>query len=517
MPSPSPVMKYLLTILVSVFFFLLTYASAPTEFLVIDLVLLGCHLVVVLTVELVFAHIFVRRRVIQNLILAVFATINILAVNLILNEDFIQISRYGQVLSLVLASFILFVFMRMQDDGTFLAKLLPAAFAVASAGVLVKALLSVSFVQELLIASELSIEDGKASSKNIRIVDFKVKPNVYFIAFDSIVPKVLLKKHMDMESTPYHDVLDDNFRRFRNFFADRTPTVASLNALLALDVGHYDEARINKVNSFFFSGVVPSPLFEIFKHNGYETTTLYRSSYFGNTKGPHVDNYLVGEIDLRRGVCEFIDTQGVSVLTFMGYCSLASSKMFTLILKKIGVFSQLHMIDYLIDNMRSGLQRDTPQLLVTYIPSPGHTGKLFDKKDKKALEKYKQDYLRRSESTARYLRKITSFLAKEDPEAIVYVFGDHGPYISRSETFEDDRRFYIQDKFGVYGGIYPRDRCAESFDKPYNEDYMTVSQGAHMIIRCLSGGESAFIKLEDYRLPKFESQVDNRYEDYLYE
>ena len=42
-------------------------------------------------------------------------------------------------------------------------------------------------------------------------------------------------------------------------------------------------------------------------------------------------------------------------------------------------------------------------------------------------------------------------------------------------------------------------------------------QGMHMIIRCLSGGENAFIKLEDYRLQAKEIKGLDDYENYLYE
>ena len=38
---------------------------------------------------------------------------------------------------------------------------------------------------------------------------------------------------------------------------------------------------------------------------------------------------------------------------------------------------------------------------------------------------------------------------KEDPNAILYVFGDHGPYLSKSLKFDDNKTFYVQDKLVV--------------------------------------------------------------------
>lgn len=494
-------MKYIFICLVSAFFFSLTYASAPTEFTGLDFWVLGLLCATVFVVQILIARKFSKNQIVQNLILAGFATTNILCLNLVLNEDFLILPIYGQLLGLLLALFILFTFMNMLDENTRIAKVLPALFVLATAGVLLQSLLSVATVAEVLI------EPGKTSAKNIRLVDFRTKPNVYFISFDSIIPKVLLQKHLDLETTPYHEVFDANFRQFRNFFADRIFTKASLNSLLALDIGHFSEAAQNNTESYFFPGLTPSPLFEIFKHNGYETNTLYISRFLGPKKGQHVDNYWVNTSDLRRGVCEFMGTDGFKVLTLMGYCYIV----------KNAKFPWRKQSDFLIKHMRAGLQKNTPQIFVAYLYTPGHTPPAFKRQDKEAFDRYRQKYLRRSKSTAKAIKEIVAFIDKEDPEALVYVFGDHGPFLSRRHSIKKDTTFIVQDRYGVYGGIYPRDRCAESFATPYNQDYMTILQGAHMIIRCLSGGENAFLKQEDYRLPKPLTNFNNRYEDYLYE
>jgi len=506
-------MKYLLMLLISVFFFALTYASAPMEFTRVDLGIIICLLAGVLTVEFLIAHLFTRYRILQNLILAGFATINILYLNLVLNEGFNYLPIYGRGLGLLLALFILFTFMNMQDENTIIAWVLPASFAVVTAGVLAPTLFSAASV------SGASTEYGKTSAKNIRIVDFESKPNVYFIGFDSLIPKVLLQKYLSLETTAYHEVLDANFQRFRNFFSDGALTKPSLNSLLALDLGHFKEAAVNKTEYDFFPGLVPSPLFEIFKHNGYETTTLHNNFYFGTIKGPYVDNYLVNRSIFNNAVCQFLRVNGLRAPTLMGYCRLLRSVKVRTTLMKLGfVDKEKGDIDFLIDSMRAGLQNDIPQILVAYIWSPGHTiTATFDRKADGVFDKYKQKYFKNSKATASHLNKIVTFISREDPEAVVYVFGDHGPYISRRDTFEEDSTFFVQDRFGVYGGIHPRGRCAKPFSKPYNKDFMTVTQGAHMIIRCLSGGKDAFLTLEDYYIPGLETKIHNHYQDYLYE
>jgi len=510
--------KYLLTIFLSTFFFVLTYVSAPADFTSIDQWILACLLTGVFAVQILIARMFVRYRIVQNIILAGFATINILYVNLALNSGFLGLSIYVQMLLLLLALFIIATLMNIVDENPRFSRVLPAFFMLAIAGVLVQTLFSAAPIPVV------STEHGKISAENIRIVDFKTKPNVYFISFDAMIPKVLLQMNLGLETTPYHEVLDTHFRRFRNFFADRVWTRKSLNSLLSLDIGHFSKAERSNTARYFFAGWIPSPLLEIFKHNGYETTTHYSSLYFGLAKGPHVDNYNTQMTSWEGaqfgGVCEFIETNGYKVLIFMGYCKLIKSWKYILAVRALGLEpldGQMKKIDFLIDHMRGGLEKDVPQIFVAYLFSPGHTAPSFKSWDKVSFDEFKQVYLKGSEKTAEYLTKIVNFIANEDPKAILYVFGDHGMWLSRYVTFEHDGTFFVQDRYGVYGGIHPRERCEESFDTPYNHNFMTISQGAHMIIRCLSGGKNAFLTLENYRLPKLKTKDHEDYEDYLYE
>ena len=102
---------------------------------------------------------------------------------------------------------------------------------------------------------------------NIQHVSFREKPNLYFISFESLIPRSLLKKHYGLDTSPFHDLFEANFRRFPNFFSDNIYTKPSLNMILALDkemfVKSSEEYQYN-----LFSGVQPSPLLNILRNNG---------------------------------------------------------------------------------------------------------------------------------------------------------------------------------------------------------------------------------------------------------
>jgi len=508
--------KYIFASLLSIFFFALTYSSSPGEFLEIDLVIITFLLLATLGIQIYISRMCARRLMIQNFLLAGFTTINILYVNLVMNSIFLNLPRSLMVLALLLSIYIIATFMKMMDENMRIAKVFLVFITLMIASVLVQTLFSISQ------SHQFSMRFGKIKATNIQMVNFEAKPNVYFISFDALIPKALLQKHLNLETTPYHDVLDSQFQAFKNFFANQIRTMRSLNSLLALDTAHYSKAVEYKVQKHFFPGLIPSPLFDIFKHNGYETNSLYRSLYFGKDKGPFVDNYF-HSVDLRnlnKGVCEFIPTWGFRTLTFFGYCSLVKSKLYRKNIGKLGigpVDGYQDQIHFLIDHMRSGLKKKAPQFFLAYIFSPGHATGVSIKKNTGEFDEYRQRYIKSSEITAVYIEQIVSFITKEDPKAIVYVFGDHGALLSRNETLESDATFVVQDRYGIYGGIHPKHRCAGFLAESNRKHFATILQGAHTIIECLAGGENVLVTTEDFTLPLSINEEIIRYENYLYE
>ena len=124
---------------------------------------------------------------------------------------------------------------------------------------------------------------------------------MYFVGFESLVPRVIMQRYMGIESTDVHDLFDSEARRFRNMFTNAFPTKNSFNTLLSLDDRVFMEYRDESEDGDpgLFSGQWPSPLIEIMKENGYETTSIYYNRYFGYPKGPYIDNYFIS--DQREG------------------------------------------------------------------------------------------------------------------------------------------------------------------------------------------------------------------------
>ena len=372
------------------------------------------------------------------------------------------------------------------------------------------ALLSVVSIGISAVALAGPIEERSSDSVNwakhpdIQDVTFEKKPNVYFVGFDSVVPERILMKYLDVETTEFHRVIEKEMRLFRNLFASSINTKYSINTLMALS----QDIFLAEHRPSYFTGQRLSPLVYIMRDNGYETTSIYNNFYFGHTKGPYIDNYVVNR--KRGAICPLLDGD-VSRWAFWGYCRIMDAN-----------WSRDEVIppgDFLVSELISSVERDRPQFVIAHIYLPGHTSMSFRYHNLKDRERFAEIYIRRSNEAAIYLKRIVDFLSDNDPSAILFAFGDHGMWLSRGMMQDEDPTFYFQDRFGVLGGVYPRDRCKEYFDDVEAKGYMTTLDAVHSILGCLSGGQDALLEPRYDRFFEvgLEEDHDYRYEEYLYE
>ena len=315
----------------------------------------------------------------------------------------------------------------------------------------------------------------------IRDVSLSRTPNLYFISFDSVVPRTLLNKYLDVETTVFHDRFDAKFRRFPNLFANAVSTKRSLYTLLALDPEVYLSQRPGGFDPRTFAGQSPSPLLGILRRNGYETTTLYDSTYFGRRKGPWVDNYVYF---LDRTLCNLLD-EAIRPWAFWGYCRWFrhEGSPFPSMVKRI----------------TSVVDGGGPRFTMAHMYIPGHVSSTYRHGDAAALESYRRYYLRNIEPAADYLDLLVRHV-EEDPGAILLVYSDHGMFLSAGVEFEDDPEFFVQDRYGVLGGVFPPDACAPWFDAAAAPGWMTLLDAVHAVLSCLSDGQGALVEPRAYAI-----------------
>ena len=110
--------------------------------------------------------------------------------------------------------------------------------------------------------------------------------------------------------------------------------------------------------------------------------------------------------------------------------------------------------DFLLREL-TNLDGSRPKFVIAHLWMPGHTGR-FNYYDKEDRENYIEYYYRESNRAGLYLRQIIEHLRSNDPNAILFVFGDHGAKLSKGIKIEEDPTFFLQDRFGVRGRLPAR-------------------------------------------------------------
>ncbi len=504
-PPPPPrfsstlaanIFKFIFPALLIALAFTLTYTSSSDAFSESDLrniLTLGGAVNAVLLLGALLLQL--RSKIIANAALTLVVLAGAATAYIIHTDLYLTGNRFVLVLFCLGLALGLFVAFRAIDEMRW------AGIALSAA-----ALLALAIVAGGRLATGSDTVEGDVS--NIRHITFQETPNLYFVSFESMAPRSLLDKYLDIETTEFHEVFDANFRRFSNFFADSVGTTHSLNTVLALDVSVYSsqrrdlEERGYNPNPFLFAGQNPSPLLGILRKNGYETTTINTDFYLGKRKGRYVDNYITLE---QNTVCNLLDPN-IREWAFWRYCHYFDDK----------YDSDNRLIAERITKVSGN---GGPQFVMVHLYVPGHVNtKSFRYGNAEQLEKFKSRYLIKSEEAAQHLDLIIQHLKVNDPNAILLVYGDHGVLQSYELDVKDNPEFVIQDHYGILGGVYPRDACAAWFDDASSQGYMTILDAVHTLLRCLSGGESALIKPNEEPIHRYGPMgVKHDYKEFLYE
>ena len=296
--------------------FAATYADAKNLFSESDLTGILVHGAVVSSVPLIGILMLLRSRTAANAALALLTLGGVFTAYLAHTELFYPGNRAALIGISGTGVFALFVAFTIVDERRWGGLMLSAA-ALAVAGVLV---VSASIRDDNVAAEPPSWLDDEST---IRPITFHETPNVYFVGFESLVPRSIMQTLVGIESTDAHDLFDSEARRFRNFFANAPSTETSLNTLLSLDDSVFMEYRREVGDPGLFSGQLPSPLIEIMKANGYETTSIYNNRYLGYPKGQHIDNYFISGFSV--GICSLL-SEDAWALGFWGYCTIDFKK-----------------------------------------------------------------------------------------------------------------------------------------------------------------------------------------------
>jgi hypothetical protein len=472
---------------ISFFWLVVTFFNAREDILVSDIVTVTAFTALALALQV--GILFLLKRF-APLLLVGFAVVNTFLLYGVFSAGLMRMPVWEQGLlyaGVTFFYFVIFDVVRRAPRGVAkLLRLAPLAVAALAGGAVAKA------------STEVEGYPSLRQTTNVAFVD---KPNVYFLSFDAMVPPTLGAELLAIDALPYVDVLKAHGARLiPNVFADLVPTKKSLTTILKVapdTVPNYDS---------IVSGRIESPLRAIFAANGYTTHFTFWTSYFGHAKGVYLDHYnILGSYN----ICNFLEDWARDVGIF-GYCFLRDLPPFAEKKQKsisYETFATARVVK--VANDKSG-----PHFYMQHYPVPGHTSLLFagSPAEQKAFQ---ERYLKLSERAAQAMNKMLEAIRASDPEAIIFIYGDHGAWISRQLEFEDDPELFVLDRWGTLGAVIDGGRCASYLDPPPGQRFQTTARIVASLLTCLSGGKSPLISSIDYgQIRQLEGE---RFEEYLYE
>ncbi len=499
--------KYFIFFNLSLAWYASTFPSITTELSSIEFCALSIHVFSVVIAEILvcvlFAKFYANRP--YALFLGLFVYSGFLCINLLglslANMNWFMFSHNLTKLFIIIFTFLsllgVFCLVFKEEKPRIFFGVLSLSFAFFSLG---------EFLFSEVRSRQLNIPDAD----DFRSVSFEKKPNVYAISFDSLMPESLFKKHLGEGELGYVALLKrEQFRFFKNSFADRVVSIPSLNSFMAIDPNYYDVNHVGRQHPRFFTGEDWSLLPQIFRDNGYKVQTMFSSRYFGPRQGEYVDAHLVPKGE--PSVCAFCSHP--IYMQFLGFCLFGGWDLGTIIVEKVfqAEFSckQQEWPDYLsllLDRVNLAATSTAPWFTFAYIHTPTHADWTY-KDTKENRERYKERYLKEEKVATDYLQQIFDIIKEKDPSGIVFVFGDHGPLLSWDKDIysqpleEKEKEFYIQDQHGIIFALYPSNACPDYLSEEVLGSFLTPSKFIRRLIQCFGGGEDPLKSDISYAFP----------------
>ena len=539
-----------ITILVTLFYFSLTYLGSYTNISNKDVFLITSWVTFISIIE----YYLIKYKLVfysQKFTLALFIFSNVYAVNLVFNEALIKQPFKIELFLMLVGLFFAYTLLSILNDYKKIQK--PIIILLASMTMLI--MFSPNFTK---YTSNVNNSEEVVELK-IMPISFKQKPNVYIIGVDALVPKSLLNKHLEIDRTDLHDLLDKDFMHYKNVFSGGDRTIPSYLSMLSLTEEYwfamkdgdplckYCPTPLNRNN--LMNGLTPSPFIMIFKSNGYEVSTAHEWPHFGENKGPYIDNYLLRTRQdgkrISHSLCDLMSPRS-SLIGFFGYCKLISKISF---LKKYTITGKLHYkgldfnLAWNLQNIENISTKIKPQLYIGHILSPRHTAYDFNITNSVQFNEFKDSYYKAANETSKLLTIALQNIKENDGDAIVYIWGDHGPVLSQHLSWDKrsnpnsthklvrSSKFFAQDRLGSYGGIYHNESVCKKSDFNTSRKYNTPQHILKDILFCLATDVSKntnrdyfenFSKERSFAYPRRGENDANladiiTYEDYIYE
>jgi hypothetical protein len=296
--------------------------------------------------------------------------------------------------------------------------------------------------------------------------------NVYFIGNESLASPRAYRELYGITHLPHVEYLRRNgFRVLDRAYSADFSTLKSYSRILEFEreITNYDVWR----RSAFRSN---NSTFASFSSGGYRTQFIYKVTYFG--LNPNVVDYTYPT-------------------TSFAHCEFSPRRFFYFLCRRWvheSINRYLFGLDFDIGiplgRIRAAARSEEPWLTFYHHDFPFHSAPTHSFENPEDLEEFRS---RIRTSVAQILDRgmdeIVSTIRREDPGAVIVLFGDHGTVSSRGADLDAPEEplsagYVFEDRYGVMVAVYPEDFCTNRIFEGSTTAHLVES-----VINCLNGDD----------------------------
>lgn len=294
-----------------------------------------------------------------------------------------------------------------------------------------------SGINDTLSTSEISTAENKLIQ---RIGDRKPAktPNIYLLVYDAYVPNETMLAY-GIDNSQQEKYLEENgFKLYPHTYTLAGTSIASMSRVLNASTSFYGDTR----RATSGDGVVQNLL----KKFGYQTYGVFPSGYYflGNPS-----TYDYSYPGYANSIKYLIDGILIGEFKFdIGYEDVTLDKLNRV---KYDVFSEDH---------------NHPIFLYTHLHLPDHS-----QNSGECLPNETELYKERLDRANIMMRDDIELVIKNDPDSIIIVAGDHGPYLTKNcystggkYSINEITRLDLQDRYGTFLAIRWPSSQFENYD-----------------------------------------------------
>lgn len=271
-------------------------------------------------------------------------------------------------------------------------------------------------------------EPGSEESSGVRLADvpsFVVKPDVYFLIYDSYVPNALMRKYGIDNSGQVAFLESKGFRIYDGAYTAHPSSLGAISRVLDMSLEPREHVGGPNLSS------------RIFKREGYERS-LVLASYFlqGLTAEPDAD-FVYPKLRQRSGV----------EAVYLGLRAGEFNPGF--------VFTEHSYSEWLNEKRRIlALNSPAPKFHYSHSRFPGHS-----QNSGKCLSNEIEQFERRLAAANEEMSADIETILRSDRDAVIIVAGDHGPFLTGDCFALATRRpdevtaVELADRYGVFLAI----------------------------------------------------------------